>query len=206
MHGTGSFTSIGALNIGGCVVTLTNRRFDPVELLDTIDNRERQRHRHRRRRLRQAHPGRPRRASRAVEAVHPPGHHLVGRDVQRRDQEGAPSPPPHHDADRRLLVLRGPGHGCLGLQWHVDRAHRSFHSRPRGPRPRSRYGQERDTGIGRGGRPGSRWPQSRRVLQGRAEVGQDIQGDRRGAGTRSPATSPRSRPTDPSSSSGAVRS
>ncbi len=38
MHGTGSFTSIGSLNIGGCVVTLTNRRFDPVELLDTIDH------------------------------------------------------------------------------------------------------------------------------------------------------------------------
>ncbi len=37
MHGTGSFTSIGSLNIGGCVVTLTNRHFDPVELLDTID-------------------------------------------------------------------------------------------------------------------------------------------------------------------------
>jgi acyl-CoA synthetase (AMP-forming)/AMP-acid ligase II len=37
MHGTGSFTSIGSLNIGGCVVTLTNRRFDPVELLDTVD-------------------------------------------------------------------------------------------------------------------------------------------------------------------------
>jgi acyl-CoA synthetase (AMP-forming)/AMP-acid ligase II len=37
MHGTGSFTSIGSLNVGGCVVTLTNRRFDPAELLDTID-------------------------------------------------------------------------------------------------------------------------------------------------------------------------
>jgi acyl-CoA synthetase (AMP-forming)/AMP-acid ligase II len=37
MHGTGSFTSIGSLNIGGCVVTLTNRRFDPVELLDTVE-------------------------------------------------------------------------------------------------------------------------------------------------------------------------
>jgi fatty-acyl-CoA synthase len=37
MHGTGSFTSIGCLNIGGSVVTLTNRRFDPLELLDTID-------------------------------------------------------------------------------------------------------------------------------------------------------------------------
>jgi 3-oxocholest-4-en-26-oate---CoA ligase len=37
MHGTGSFTSIGSLNIGGCAVTLTNRRFDPVELLDTVE-------------------------------------------------------------------------------------------------------------------------------------------------------------------------
>jgi acyl-CoA synthetase (AMP-forming)/AMP-acid ligase II len=37
MHGTGSFTSMGALNIGGCVVTLTNRRFDPAELLDTVE-------------------------------------------------------------------------------------------------------------------------------------------------------------------------
>jgi acyl-CoA synthetase (AMP-forming)/AMP-acid ligase II len=37
MHGTGLFTSIGSLNVGGCVVTLTDRRFDPVELLDTID-------------------------------------------------------------------------------------------------------------------------------------------------------------------------
>jgi acyl-CoA synthetase (AMP-forming)/AMP-acid ligase II len=37
MHGTGSFTSIGCLMVGGSVVTLTNRRFDAAELLDTID-------------------------------------------------------------------------------------------------------------------------------------------------------------------------
>jgi fatty-acyl-CoA synthase len=37
MHGTGAFTAMGTLVIGGCVVTLTNRRFDPVELLETID-------------------------------------------------------------------------------------------------------------------------------------------------------------------------
>ncbi len=37
MHGTGSFTSMAALGIGGCVVTLTGRHFDPVELLDTVD-------------------------------------------------------------------------------------------------------------------------------------------------------------------------
>jgi len=40
MHGTGAFTSMGMLGIGGCVVTLTSRRFDPVELLDTIDREQ----------------------------------------------------------------------------------------------------------------------------------------------------------------------
>jgi 3-oxocholest-4-en-26-oate---CoA ligase len=37
MHGTGMFSSIGALDVGGCVVTLTNRHFDAVELLETVD-------------------------------------------------------------------------------------------------------------------------------------------------------------------------
>ncbi|MHB8592797.1 MAG: acyl-CoA synthetase [Acidimicrobiales bacterium] len=38
MHGTGAFTSMGVLCVGGCVVTLTNRKFDPVELLETVDS------------------------------------------------------------------------------------------------------------------------------------------------------------------------
>ncbi|MDA8071878.1 MAG: AMP-binding protein [Actinomycetota bacterium] len=38
MHGTGAFTSIGVLGIGGSVVTLPVRRFDPVALLDTVDS------------------------------------------------------------------------------------------------------------------------------------------------------------------------
>ena len=37
MHGTGVFTSMGIMAVGGSVVTLTGRRFDPVELLDTVD-------------------------------------------------------------------------------------------------------------------------------------------------------------------------
>jgi acyl-CoA synthetase (AMP-forming)/AMP-acid ligase II len=37
MHGTGSFASFGILSLGGSVVTLTNRRFDIVEMLDTIE-------------------------------------------------------------------------------------------------------------------------------------------------------------------------
>jgi acyl-CoA synthetase (AMP-forming)/AMP-acid ligase II len=37
MHGTGAFTSFAMLGSGGSIVTLTGRRFDPAELLDTID-------------------------------------------------------------------------------------------------------------------------------------------------------------------------
>jgi acyl-CoA synthetase (AMP-forming)/AMP-acid ligase II len=36
MHGTGAFTSFAAMMMGGCIVTLTKRSFDPVELLDTV--------------------------------------------------------------------------------------------------------------------------------------------------------------------------
>ena len=36
MHGTGAFTAMGTLAVGGCVVTLAQRRFDPVELLETV--------------------------------------------------------------------------------------------------------------------------------------------------------------------------
>ncbi len=37
MHGTGAFNAFTALTIGGSVVTLTGAKFDPVELLDTIE-------------------------------------------------------------------------------------------------------------------------------------------------------------------------
>ena len=37
MHGTGNFPCLSTLSGGGSVVTLTNRTFDPVELLDAIE-------------------------------------------------------------------------------------------------------------------------------------------------------------------------
>lgn len=37
MHGTGSFTSFGAMFLGGTVATLTSRSFDAVELLETVE-------------------------------------------------------------------------------------------------------------------------------------------------------------------------
>ncbi len=39
MHGTGLFTAIGNLTGGGSLVTLTQERFDPVELFDTVERR-----------------------------------------------------------------------------------------------------------------------------------------------------------------------
>jgi acyl-CoA synthetase (AMP-forming)/AMP-acid ligase II len=37
MHGTGLFNAISVLMVGGSINTLTGRRFDPVELLDTVE-------------------------------------------------------------------------------------------------------------------------------------------------------------------------
>jgi 3-oxocholest-4-en-26-oate---CoA ligase len=37
MHGTGLFTSLAALSVGATIVTLTNRHYDVVELLDTVE-------------------------------------------------------------------------------------------------------------------------------------------------------------------------
>jgi fatty-acyl-CoA synthase len=37
MHGLGSITSFQAMSSGGSVILLTGRRFDPIELLDTVD-------------------------------------------------------------------------------------------------------------------------------------------------------------------------
>jgi 3-oxocholest-4-en-26-oate---CoA ligase len=37
MHGTGLFNALSNLMVGGSVVTMTGRHFDPVELLDTVE-------------------------------------------------------------------------------------------------------------------------------------------------------------------------
>jgi acyl-CoA synthetase (AMP-forming)/AMP-acid ligase II len=37
MHGTGAFTAFGAWDVGGCIVTLVGRSFDPLELLETVE-------------------------------------------------------------------------------------------------------------------------------------------------------------------------
>ena len=37
MHGTGLFNAMSNLNVAGSVITMSNRKFDPIDLLDTIE-------------------------------------------------------------------------------------------------------------------------------------------------------------------------
>jgi len=39
MHGTGQFSAFIAMNLGGCIVTLANRHFDPAEVWDEVERR-----------------------------------------------------------------------------------------------------------------------------------------------------------------------
>ena len=99
MHGTGLFNALSNLMVGGSVVTMEGRHFDPVELLDTIEQRAHQLDVDRRRRLRQADPAGPRRRARPV------GHLLAARDrLQRGDVVGG-------DQGRAAAPQRAADHG-----------------------------------------------------------------------------------------------
>ena len=74
-----------------------------------------QRSGHRRRRVRQAHPRRARCRSRPLRPLESGRDGLLGGDVERRDQTGTPPPSPGHAARRRVLLLRGPRDGHVGL-------------------------------------------------------------------------------------------
>jgi len=39
MHGTGLFNALSNLMVAGCIITLVGRKFDPIELLDTIETK-----------------------------------------------------------------------------------------------------------------------------------------------------------------------
>ena len=83
MHGTGNFPSLTVLAEGGRVCLLESRRYDPSELLDTIDARAGQRTRLRGRSLRPPTAGRPRRPSREVGPELARHDRLVGSHVER---------------------------------------------------------------------------------------------------------------------------
>ncbi|MFM7755339.1 MAG: acyl-CoA synthetase [Actinomycetota bacterium] len=40
MHGTGLFNALSNLMVAGCIITLVGRKFDPIELLDTIETKK----------------------------------------------------------------------------------------------------------------------------------------------------------------------
>lgn len=40
MHGTGLFNALSNLMVAGCIITMPGRRFDPIELLDTIESKK----------------------------------------------------------------------------------------------------------------------------------------------------------------------
>ena len=72
MHGTGLFSAFPALNLGGCVVTVPEARFDPAHLWQTVVDQQVHTHGHRRRRLR---PPASRRTGRLPGPVRPvPAH------------------------------------------------------------------------------------------------------------------------------------
>ena len=88
MHGTGGFTAMAAMTVGGCIVTLTDRHFDPVELLDTIDRDNVNTVAIVGDAFAKPHPAHPRRAPGPVAPVDVARLRVVGRDVERGDQAG----------------------------------------------------------------------------------------------------------------------
>ena len=115
MHGTGGFTANTMLAEGGRVCLLESRKYDPAELLDTVE----------REKVNglvivgdpfsrpllaalDAQPGRL-----GPELAH--HDHFVGGHVERAGQAGAAGPPPGHAAGRCLQLVGGAGHGRLGL-------------------------------------------------------------------------------------------
>ena len=131
MHGTGAFNAMWNLVLAGSVVTLVGRHFDPVELLDTIQQRPGEQHLHRRRRVRQAHPARPRRRARPLGHLVAAGHRQQRRHLGGRDQGRAAAPQRAADHDRQPGQQRGHRHG---QQHHHRRqsagTHRQVRARP----------------------------------------------------------------------------
>ena len=181
MHGTGGFTSMGMPGVGGLASSpSTVARFDPVELLDTVDREQGQRDRHRRRRLRQAHPRGPRRRARPLGPLDACSA-IISSGVMWSEEtkQGLLRHKPDHDAGRRLRSSEALG---MGARSRADRAAgptAKFTLGPRRPGARPRR-QRRRAGIGRDGVLASA-AATRRLLQGPGQVGGDVQDDRRRA-------------------------
>ena len=201
MHGTGGFTANTTLAEGGRVCLLESRKYDPVELLDTVE-REKVNG--------LVIVGDP--FSRPLLAAldEHPGQlgpeladdgDLVGRHVERAGQAGAAGPPSAHAARRRVQLVGGARHGHVGLGRRRGGQDGVVHARPR------RQGADRGRPAGgarlrRGGRAGAGRAQPARLLQGRRRSPTAPSRRSTGCATPSRATSRRSTPTAPSTCSG----
>ena len=206
MHGTGAFTSMAALGIGGCVVTLTGRRFDPVELLDTVDREN----------VNTVAIVGDAFAKPILAALDErPGHWnlatllaFVSSGVMW-SEETKRALLHHHPT--MMLIDAFSSSEALGMGTSVSSGTAAEHTArfTLGPDVRVLYpdtGRDVVPGSGEVGVLALARSQPARLLQGRREVGEHVQGDRRDPLLGPRATSPPSMPTAPSPCSAGARS
>ena len=180
MHGTGNFPSNTVLAEGGRVCLLESRKYDPVELLDTIERE-------------QVNavvwvgdpfsPPAARRAGRAARRVGPELARMIISSGAMWSEPVKEALLAHHPG--MLLVDAFSSSEALGMGVSVSAS---------GARPRRRRSPSAPTSrcsprtarpggarLRRGRRPGARRAQPARLLQGRGEVRPHLQGDRRRA-------------------------
>ena len=136
MHGTGQFSALIAMNLGGAVVTLANRHFDVAELFAAIE-------RHRATNVvivgpgvRPTDAGAPRRRARPLRPLDRHRDLVVGRDVEPGQQVRTAPPHAPGGAVRLVRLLRGRWPRRVGLDGgrrhrdgavHGDREQRRVH-------------------------------------------------------------------------------
>ena len=180
MHGTGWFTANTALAEGGQIALLESRKYDPVELLDTVERQ------HVNGLIIVGDPfARPLLA--ALDAQ--PGHWDLsslsmvvssGAMWSEPMKEGLLAHHPRHAPGGRLQLVGGARHGHVHLGCGQRGGHGDVHAGPgrQGTQGRRRAGRG---GIRRDRRPRARRAQPARVLQGRREIRTNVPGGRRRA-------------------------
>ena len=115
MHGTGNFPSNTVLAEGGRVCLLESRKYDPVEMLDTIQREKVNA---------LVFVGDPFARPLLAALDDGSGHvgpelahddHFVGGHVERAGEGGAAGPPSRHAPRRRVQLVGGAGHGRVGV-------------------------------------------------------------------------------------------
>ncbi len=177
MHGTGQFSAINALLGGGTVVSLPEPqvrrrravRRDPATAGDGDH--------HRRPGVRRPDARPPGGQPRRLRPVLDRPDHVVGRDVEPRQQGRADPPHPAGDPVRLLRLVGGRRPRRLGVGGRAGRGDRPVRARTElcGVHRRRSAGRAGQRRAGHGRR---RRLHPARLLQGRGQVGADVPGDR----------------------------